>query len=96
MRVSQAQELARSLEEKVRSATVTASTDGTLYSLPVSAGDYVKVGDTLAEMADLRHVRVRAFVDEPDLGSLEPNQKVSVTWDAKPGRTWTGRTEAGS
>ena len=93
MRVSQAQELARSLEDKVRSATVTAPTDGTLYSLPVSAGDYVKVGDTLAEMADLRHVRVRAFVDEPDLGSLEPNQNVSVTWDAKPGRTWTGHTE---
>ncbi len=93
LRVSQAQELAQSLEEKVRSATVTAATDGTLYSLPVSAGDYVKVGDTLAEMADLRHVRVRAFVDEPDIGSLEPNQNVTVTWDAKPGRTWTGRTE---
>ena len=53
----------------------------------------MKVGDTLAEMADLRHVRVRAFVDEPDLGWLEPNQDVEVTWDAKPGQTWTGRTE---
>ncbi len=93
LRVSQAQDLVQSLEEKVRSATVTASTDGTLYSLPVNAGDFVKVGDTLAEMADLRHVRVRAFVDEPDLGSLEPNQSVAVTWDAKPGRTWTGSTE---
>jgi HlyD family secretion protein len=93
LRVRQAQEQVQSLEEKVRSATVTAPTDGTLYSLPVHAGDYVKVGDTLAEMADLRHVRVRAFVDEPDLGWLEPNQVVQVTWDAKPGRTWTGRTE---
>jgi HlyD family secretion protein len=93
LRVSQAQETVQSLDEKVRSATVTAETDGTLYSLPVSAGDYVKVGDTLAEMADLRHVRVRAFVDEPDLGSLEPNQNVSVTWDARPGRTWAGHTE---
>jgi len=93
LRVSQAQELVQSLQEKVHSATVTATTDGTLYSLPVRAGDYVKVGDTLAEMADLRHVRVRAFVDEPDLGSLEPNQNVAVTWDAKPGRTWTGHTE---
>jgi len=93
LRVSQAQDLVQSLEEKVRSATVTAPTDGTLYSLPVNAGDFVKVGDTLAEMADLRHVRVRAFVDEPDLGSLEPNQSVAVTWDAKPGRTWTGSTE---
>jgi len=93
LRVTQEQELVQSLEEKVRSATITASTDGTLYSLPVNAGDYVKVGDTLAEMADLRHVRVRAFVDEPDLGLLEPGQTVDVTWDAKPGRTWMGRTE---
>jgi HlyD family secretion protein len=93
LRVSQSQELAQSLEEKVSSATVTAPTDGTLYSLPVHAGDYVKVGDTLAEMADLSRVRVRAFVDEPDIGALEPNQNVAVTWDAKPGRTWTGHTE---
>jgi HlyD family secretion protein len=93
LRVRQGQEQVQALEEKVRSATVIASADGTLYSLPVRAGDYVKVGDTLAEMADLRHLRVRAFVDEPDLGWLEANQVVQVTWDAKPGRTWTGHTE---
>jgi HlyD family secretion protein len=93
LRVSQAKEQVQSLEEKLRSATVVAPADGTLYSLPVNRGDYVKVGDTLAEMADLGHVRVRAFVDEPDLGLLEPNQNVEVTWDAKPGRTWKGRTE---
>ena len=93
LRVSQTKEQVQSLEEKLLSATVTAPTDGTLYSLPVHRGDYVKVGDTLAEMADLRHVRVRAFVDEPDLGLLEPNQNIEVTWDAKPGVTWKGRTE---
>lgn len=93
LRAEQAGEEVKSLEEKVRSATVIAPSDGTLYSLPVRAGDYVKVGDVLAEMADLRHVRVRAFVDEPDLGWLEPGQEVQVNWDAKPGRTWTGHTE---
>jgi HlyD family secretion protein len=93
LRVKQTQEQVRALEEKVRSATVAAPADMTLYSLPVRAGDYVKVGDVLAEMADLRKVRVRAFVDEPDLGWLEPNQAVQVTWDAKPGLTWAGRTE---
>ncbi len=93
LRAKQAQDQVQSLEEKLRSATVVAPSDGTLYSLPVRAGDYVKVGDTLAEMADLRHVRVRAFVDEPDLGALEPNQIVQVSWDAKPGQMWTGRTE---
>jgi HlyD family secretion protein len=93
LRAKQSRDLVQSLEEKVRSATVVAPSDGTLYALPVHAGDYVKVGDILAEMADLRHVRVRAFVDEPDLGPLEPDQIVQVSWDAKPGQTWTGRTE---
>jgi len=93
LRFSQAQDQVQSLDEKARSATVISPLDGTLYSLPVQTGDYVKVGDTLAEMADLRHVRVRAFVDEPDLGLLEPSQDVEVTWDAKPGSVWTGHTE---
>ena len=93
LRAEQAGEEVKSLEEKVSSATVIAPSDGTLYSLPVRAGDYVKVGDVLAEMADLHHVRVRAFVDEPDLGWLEPGQEVQVNWDAKPGHTWSGRTE---
>jgi HlyD family secretion protein len=90
---TQAQGQVQALEEKLRSATVVAPTDGILYSLPVRAGDYVKVGDVLSEMADLHNVRVRAFVDEPDLGRIEPNQDIQVTWDAKPGRTWTGRTQ---
>jgi HlyD family secretion protein len=93
LRFSKAQDEVQSLDEKARSATVTSSVDGTLYSLPVHDGDYVKVGDTLAEMADLRHIRVRAFVDEPDLGLLEPAEDVEVTWDAKPGSVWTGHTE---
>jgi HlyD family secretion protein len=93
LRVAQAQSQIQSLAEKVRSATIVATGDGTLYSLPVHPGDYVKVGDVLAVMADLRHVRVRAFVDEPDLGELAPNQEVEVTWDAKPGLMWAGHTE---
>ena len=92
-RVKQVEAQVQSLEEKVRSASVVAPVDGTLYSLPVRAGDYVKVGDTLAEMADLRQVRVRAFVDEPDLGWLAPDEDVQVTWDAMPNRTWPGKVE---
>src|ERR1700751_5973599 len=93
LRSKQAQDQIQSLQAKLRPAPVAAPSDGTLYALPVHAGDYVKVGYSLAEMADLRHLRVRAFVDKPDLGALEPNQVVRVAWDAKPGQTWTGRTE---
>ena len=61
--------------------------------MPLKTGDYVRVGDLLAEMADLHQVRVRAFIDEPDLGGLEVNEPVRITWDALPNKTWVGRTE---
>jgi HlyD family secretion protein len=93
LRVKQDQDTVQSLEARLRSATVTAPLDGSLYSLPVRVGDYVKVGDILAEMADLHQVRVRAFVDEPDLGWLAPGEDVKVNWDAMPSRTWTGKVE---
>lgn len=93
LRVKQLQDEVQSLDEKVRSTTVAAPSDGTLYSLPVRQGEYVQVGQILAEMADLRQVRVRAFVDEPDLGWLETNQVVQVNWDAKPASNWTGKVE---
>jgi len=91
--VQQAQSEVAALEEKVRSGRITAPADGTLYSLPVKTGDFVKTGDLLAEMADLHKVLVRAFIDEPELGVLEPGQQVRITWDALPNRTWTGKTE---
>ena len=91
--VQQDQSDVAALEDKVRQGRITAPVDCTLYSLPVKSGDYVKTGDLLAEMADLHKVRVRAFVDEPDLGGLEPGLPVRITWDALPNNVWQGKTE---
>jgi HlyD family secretion protein len=38
-------------------------------------------------------VRVKVFVDEPELGRVEVGQPVTITWDALPGRQWQGRVE---
>lgn len=91
--VEQAQSEIAALEDKVRQGRITAPVDGTLYALPVKAGDFVKVGDLLAEMADLHKVRVRAFIDEPEMGGLEVGEPVKITWDALPNRMWQGKTE---
>ena len=93
LQVEQLKNEVAALEEKVQQGRISAPANGTLYSLPVKARDFVKVGDPLAEMADLHKVRVRAFIDEPDLGGLEENQPVRITWDALPNRTWLGKTE---
>lgn len=91
--VEQTQSDVGALEEKVRQGKITAPVDSTLYALPAKTGDYVKTGELLAEMADLHKVRVRAFIDEPEMGALEPDLPVKITWDALPNRTWAGKTE---
>jgi len=93
LQVEQMENEVAALEDKVRNGRITAPVNGTLYSLPVKTGDYVKLGDLLAEMADLHKIRVRAFIDEPEIGMLEPNEPVKITWDALPSKSWMGKTE---
>ena len=91
--VQQAQSDVAALQDKVEQGRIRASMDGTLYAMPVHEGDFVKVGDLLAQMADLHKVRVHAFIDEPEMGALEPDEPVKITWDALPNRVWEGKTE---
>ncbi len=77
----------------MESAHGTAPFDGTLFSLPIHQGDFVKAGDLLGELADLHQVRIRAFIDEPELGQIDVNQSVEILWDAHPDRVWNGKTE---
>ena len=93
LQVEHASAAVRDLEDKLQSAHGSAPFDGTLYSLPIHQGDFVKAGDLLAEMADLHKVRIRAFIDEPELGQIDVNQPVEILWDAHPDQVWHGQTE---
>lgn len=77
-------------EDDLAKCNVRASFDGIVYSVPVKQGAFVQAGDLLLQEADLSRVLVRAYVDEPDIGRLAAGQKVEITWDALPNRTWTG------
>lgn len=63
---------------------------GTVYYLPVSQYDYVSTGDDLVYVANLSHLRITAYFDEPDIGNLAVGQPVKITWEAKPGMVWHG------
>ncbi len=80
-------------EDVLKNSNVTAPREGMVYSLPVRDGAFVNTGDLLVQLADLHKVRVRAFVDEPEIGKLQRGQRVEVTWDALPGRVWKGTLE---
>jgi len=87
---SEAQAALAAAEDVLSQLDIQAPFDGVVYSLPVLQGGYVNAGDLVLQVADLSQVRVRAFVDEPDIGRLAPGNKIAVTWDAMPDRTWEG------
>jgi HlyD family secretion protein len=66
---------------------------GTVYYLPVSQYDYVSSSpdsNDLVYVADLKHLRITAYFDEPEIGELAEGQPVKIVWEAKPGVTWHG------
>jgi len=90
---SEAQASLAAANHLLSSSNIAAPFAGMVYSLPVKQGSFVNAGDLLLQLADLHKVRVRAFVDEPEIGRLQKGQQVEVTWDALPGRVWKGEVE---
>ena len=72
---------------------ITAPLSGVIYDLPVRQGAYVHPGDLLGAIGKIDPVRVRVYVDEPELGRVSIGQPVRITWDALPGKEWTGTVD---
>jgi HlyD family secretion protein len=91
---SEAQAAYAAAQDILSKSNIRAPFEGVVYALPVQPGNYVSPGQLLLEEADLSRVRLRAFVDEPDVGRLAPGQKIEVKWDGLPGRIWTSSLTA--
>lgn len=79
-------------------ATVRAPSDGTVIEQDATRGQVIASvtasasgGTTLLRMADLGRVQVRALVPETDVAGVKPGVEATVTVDAYPHRTFTGR-----
>jgi len=77
-------------QDLLNNSNITAPRDGMVYALPFRESAFVNQGDLVVAVADLKNIQVRAFVDEPDIGRLAKGQRVDVTWDGLPGRSWQG------
>jgi len=78
-------------ERAYASVDIRSKISGTVYYLPISEYDYVSLDNNdLVYVADLKHLHITAYFDEPEIGNLAAGQPVSITWEAKPGVTWHG------
>ncbi|MGH7719134.1 MAG: efflux RND transporter periplasmic adaptor subunit, partial [Gemmatimonadaceae bacterium] len=87
-------------QQRLEDATVRAPVAGTVIEKTVSLGQVITSatgafggGTTLLKMADLDQVRVRAMVNETDIGNVQAGQQATVTVDAYPDRPFRGAVE---
>ena len=66
---------------------------GVVYGREVRQGSYVNAGDLVANVGRMDRLKVRVYVDEPELGRVAIAQPVTITWDALPGRQWHGEVD---
>jgi HlyD family secretion protein len=81
------------LEQQLQTESVMALKSGVIYSLPVKPGSYVNKGQLLAQIYEPGRIRLRAYVDEPDLGRIAKGQSVTIEWDGMPNKQWKGVIE---
>ena len=80
----------QNLQDAMNNYTITAPISGTIIEKDAKVGDAVKAGDTLCIVYDLSYLEMRINVDELQISSISVGQKVQITADAVPDKTYVG------
>ena len=71
--------------------TLKAPFDGVILVRQAELGEVVSPGAAIVTLADINHVWLRAYVNEPDVGKIRLGEEVKVTTDSYPGKVYPGR-----
>ena len=80
----------QNLQDAMNNYTITAPINGTIIEKDAKAGDAAKAGDTLCIVYDLSYLEMSINVDELQISSISVGQKVQITADAVPDKTYVG------
>jgi RND family efflux transporter MFP subunit len=79
--------------QRLAKALIRAPISGIVYDTELRPGTFLNPGDEVAKVGRIDKVRIRVYVDEPELGRVAPGMPVAITWDALPDRRWQGTVE---
>jgi len=89
-RVADTQAALALVRRQIEQATLRSPRAGIVYDLPVHAGEWLAAGAPVGRVGRTDRLKIQLYVDEPDLGKVRLGLRVKVTWDALPGREWSG------
>ena len=71
--------------------TLKAPFDEVILVRQAELGEVVSPGAAIVTLADIDHVWLRAYVNEPDVGKIRLGEAATVTTDSYPGKEYPGR-----
>ncbi|MBI2849399.1 MAG: efflux RND transporter periplasmic adaptor subunit [Chloroflexi bacterium] len=75
---------------RLEDARLIAPMTGTILSIPIHQGEYVIPQQVVMSMGDISRLRIKANIDDVDIGKVVKGQEVSITMEAFPGQKFTG------
>ena len=90
IQVNEAQERLTQAQQQLSYTELTAPMDGVIITRSAEPGEFLNPATPVATLGDLAHPWLRAYVSEINLGKIKLNQKVKVTTDSYPGKTYDG------
>lgn len=92
--LASAQDQVNAAQAVVNEAQITAPFSGTISILNNKVGDMVSNGTAFARIDDNSSMFVDLSISEVDIAKVQLNQKVTITFDAIPSKTYNGFVEA--
>ncbi|HEX7588962.1 MAG TPA: efflux RND transporter periplasmic adaptor subunit [Anaerolineae bacterium] len=89
--VAQAQAALDIAKQNITNTKIVAPMDGTILWIGPHVGETVAPGAPAITLADLKHMQVQIGADENTLALLNVGQTATITLDALPGKTLTGK-----
>jgi multidrug resistance efflux pump len=78
-------------QQQIAAGTASSPIDGVLYDLKVRSGQFVQKGTDLGRMLNCQQRWVEVTVDEPALKSIAPGKTATISLNALPDKTLTGK-----
>jgi HlyD family secretion protein len=79
------------LNLQIRDAQIRAPVSGTVLEKYVEAGENLLLNGSVVKLADLKHLWIKIYMGEADLGMVTPGTAVTVRVDALPDEPFQGR-----
>jgi HlyD family secretion protein len=79
------------VDVQIADTTAEAPVDGVVLTRNVDLGEVVNAGTPVMTIGDIRKPWMRAYITEKQLGRVKLGDKVTVTSDSYPGKTYVGR-----